>query len=290
MTESGWLVSQGPTPVDRELHFDRARVWAMEFGALTFRRPAELVRAFDPETYNVFLLLRGGIDRSSDTDEFSYQPHDLHVIDSAQPLELRAHSARVSCVGVEIPKNLLPRPGRRTDRLVGPPIPARHGIGALLAGFLTQVHTDPSSYRPTDGARLGLVATDLVSALFAHVLEEDDREPPEAHRRNLLLRIKAFILRRLHDPDLNPGTVAAAHHISVSYLYRLFQDDNVPVTAWIRRQRLEGARRDLADPALRFLPVHQIAARWGFVHHAAFTRAFRAAYGVVPRDYRTLVA
>ncbi|MFG3357423.1 helix-turn-helix domain-containing protein [Streptomyces griseofuscus] len=47
-----------------------------------------------------------------------------------------------------------------------------------------------------------------------------------------------------------------------------------------------GRRRDLADPALRDMPVHRIADRWGFKGHPTFTRAFRAAFGTSPQDYR----
>ncbi|MFF5430397.1 helix-turn-helix domain-containing protein [Streptomyces griseofuscus] len=47
-----------------------------------------------------------------------------------------------------------------------------------------------------------------------------------------------------------------------------------------------GRRRDLADPALRDMPVHHIADRWGFKGHPTFTRAFRAAFGTSPQDYR----
>ncbi|MYQ99142.1 MULTISPECIES: helix-turn-helix domain-containing protein, partial [unclassified Streptomyces] len=42
----------------------------------------------------------------------------------------------------------------------------------------------------------------------------------------------------------------------------------------------------LADPALRDMPVHRIADRWGFRGHPTFTRAFRAAFGTSPQDYR----
>nr|WP_316728251.1 helix-turn-helix transcriptional regulator [Streptomyces sp. 11x1] len=82
--------------------------------------------------------------------------------------------------------------------------------------------------------------------------------------------------------------IAAAHHISLSYLHRLFQQDSPgeTVAAWIRAQRLEGARRDLADPALAATPVHTIAARWGMPRPSDFTRAFRWAYGVSPTGYR----
>ncbi|MFB4307347.1 helix-turn-helix transcriptional regulator [Actinomadura sp. GTD37] len=74
--------------------------------------------------------------------------------------------------------------------------------------------------------------------------------------------------------------------MSTSHLYRLFQNEDVTVGALIRRQRLERARQDLADPAQREIPVRDLAARWGFTHHSAFTRAFRNAYGTSPSDYR----
>jgi AraC-like DNA-binding protein len=81
--------------------------------------------------------------------------------------------------------------------------------------------------------------------------------------------------------------IAAAHHISLSYLHRVFQQQaqGETVAAWIRARRLEGARGDLADPSLRGTPIHAIAARWG-LRPDDFARAFRAADGVSPRDFR----
>ncbi|MGW4736264.1 helix-turn-helix domain-containing protein, partial [Streptomyces shenzhenensis] len=160
------------------------------------------------------------------------------------------------------------------------------GIGALLAQFLTQVSRDSDSYRPDDGPRLGIVAVDLLSALFAHALDVGSSLPSETHRQTLVLRIRAFIQQHLHDPHLTPRTVAAAHHISTSYLHRLFQDEEETVAASIRRQRLERARRDLSEPGLCTIPIHAIAARWGFPRATDFTRAFRAAYDMPPSDYR----
>jgi AraC-like DNA-binding protein len=58
------------------------------------------------------------------------------------------------------------------------------------------------------------------------------------------------------------------------------------VAGCIRTWRLEHCRRDLADCTLRDRPIHAIAARWGFTSAAHFTRTFRAAYGLTPKDYR----
>ncbi|WPB89422.1 helix-turn-helix transcriptional regulator [Streptomyces malaysiensis] len=106
------------------------------------------------------------------------------------------------------------------------------------------------------------------------------------------MRVRAFIDSHLHDPELTPTAIAAAHHISVSYLHRIFQEeaptDGGPGTVMghVRERRLERARRDLADPALRTRPIHEIAHRWGFTHQTSFTRAFRARYHMPPAEYR----
>ncbi|MFH9006095.1 helix-turn-helix transcriptional regulator [Streptomyces afghaniensis] len=66
-----------------------------------------------------------------------------------------------------------------------------------------------------------------------------------------------------------------------------FQLEGVTVGEWIRTQRLERCRRDLLhSPALGY-GVAAVARRWGFVSPSHFSRAFRAAYGVTPREWQT---
>jgi AraC-like DNA-binding protein len=85
---------------------------------------------------------------------------------------------------------------------------------------------------------------------------------------------------------LSPAAAAAAHHLSLRSLQQLFRDEGLTVAGWIRARRLERCRRDLADPALDARPVAAIAARWGFSSAADFSRAFRAAHGMPPAEYR----
>ncbi|WP_148589914.1 helix-turn-helix domain-containing protein [Streptomyces sp. WAC01526] len=152
--------------------------------------------------------------------------------------------------------------------------------------FLTRVTTDTDSFQPYDGPRLGTIVIDLLSVLFAHELHADNALTPETRGRTLTLRIRSFIQQHLADPRLTPRVVAAAHHISLSHLHRLFKEQDLTVAAWIRHQRLERARRDLTDPALCHHTICQIATHWGFTRAADFTRAFRTHYGMPPRDYR----
>jgi AraC-like DNA-binding protein len=58
--------------------------------------------------------------------------------------------------------------------------------------------------------------------------------------------------------------IAAAHHISVRLLHKLFQEQGQTVAGWIRARRLEGCQRDLLEPAEAGRPVAALAARWGY--------------------------
>ncbi|MEO3767817.1 helix-turn-helix transcriptional regulator [Streptomyces sp. B5E4] len=192
---------------------------------------------------------------------------------------------------VDIPKDTLTLPTGSLGRLVGQDLPGDEGPGALLTGVVSHVLSSAAAYRPSDTARLGTAVLDLVHAYLAHQLESKTAAAldPEHRQHALLVRVVDFMRHRLADPELTPQQVADAHHISVSYLHRIFRahtEGRQTVAGWIRRQRLEQARRDLADPVLAAVPVHRIAARWGYTHAAAFTRSFRAAYGVTPREYR----
>ncbi|MFE2971664.1 helix-turn-helix transcriptional regulator [Streptomyces sp. NPDC059340] len=159
-------------------------------------------------------------------------------------------------------------------------------MGAILSQFLTRLAAEAASCQPQDAVRLGAVTVDLITAFLAHHAHTEDLVPHESRQQALMVSIHSFIERNLGNAHLSPTVVAAAHHISVRYLHRLFQQQGTTVSAWIRHRRLERCRRDLAEPELRVRPVHAIAARWGFPRPADFTRAFRTAYGVPPSEYR----
>ncbi|MFG3552277.1 helix-turn-helix domain-containing protein [Streptomyces sp. NPDC047725] len=278
------------TVSQRTLALGAVQLWTMEHSPMTLRRTQKLIQQSDPGLYHLSLNLRGKMGLTSSGHEAEYEPYDLVLHDTSRPHLLRATTSHgedtVLGTGLFIPRKLLPLPGNAIDSLIMQRLSAREGVGALVAQFLTQVNRDSGSYRPDDGPRLGTVAINLLSALFAHAVEASGSLPTETHRQTLMLRIRAFIRQHLHDPHLTPHTIAAAHHISTSYLHRLFQHEEETVASWVRHQRLDHARRDLADPAQRTTPIHAIAARWGFARASDFTRAFRNAYDMPPNDYR----
>ncbi|TDC78656.1 helix-turn-helix transcriptional regulator [Streptomyces hainanensis] len=167
-----------------------------------------------------------------------------------------------------------------------------HLVFVIHGGVETSVYLldgpQPAHDVGTTPELVKLDVPDLGRAVIDLLATTLESRPAETPGHALALRVQAFVRHHLGDPDLSPGTIAAAHHISVGYLHRIFRTlgHGTTLAAWIRHERLEGARRQLADPAYRAVPVHRIAARWGFTDAAVFSRTFRAVYGMPPRDYR----
>ena len=154
----------------------------------------------------------------------------------------------------------------------------------MVAPYLTQLAGNLDQLAGTTGARLAHSALDLVTTVFTRELGLDGVST-DPHRA-LVQRIRGYIDRNLASTDLGPASIASAHFISTRHLHGLFQEQGVTVSTWIRTRRLEQCRRDLLDPMLADRPVAAVAARWGFVDAAHFSRAFKSAFGVSPSEYR----
>ncbi|MFC5103775.1 helix-turn-helix domain-containing protein [Kibdelosporangium philippinense] len=258
-------------------------VAASQHMPMTVERTPRMVRQSDPDIVYLGLPLHGTMTIEQAGWSIVHRRDRFTFHDSAQPCLVQSGAeSRYRGLALHLPKSLLPRPVYKPHELMDGRLRADAGIGGLLAGTLDRLMADVDGFRIADGPRLGAVVSDLVVALFAHVMDSPVAPAPDG----LLFRIKAFIQQRLGDDTLRPGDIAAAHHISTSYLHRLFKADGMSVAKFIRRQRLERISRDLANPASRGVPISVIAAQWGFPRAAEFSRAFRAAKGLTARDYR----
>lgn len=273
----------------RLLRIEGTLLWPTRLHASRYRRTPRLIRQSDSGLLHMTLVLPGSGTVLVEQGRLrsAVEPHDLYVLDMSRPCDVRTDDEPIVGVGVDFPRSLLPLPtGAPLGEVLGRRLSGRHGFGALLTQFITQL-VDPSDvYGPADAPRLNRVLLDLAAGLLVGGLDREAALSPETRSRNLVLAIRSFIGSNLHDPRLTPSAVAAAHHMSTRHLHRLFGREGTTVAALIRSRRLERARRDLADPALAHTPLHTIAARCGFGAPAHFSRVFRAAHGMSPSDYR----
>jgi AraC-like DNA-binding protein len=172
-------------------------------------------------------------------------------------------------------------------RVTGLTIGADHELAAIVAPFLFTVAAQAGSCPPEVGQTLARNVGDLLTTVFVEMLGRDSAAT-DAGQQALLFRIRSFIDAHLADPDLSAELIAAAHNISTRHLQRLFQQQSVTMSGWIRQRRLEECRRELGRPRRIRPTVGAVAHRWGFISPAHFSRAFHAAYGMSPREWQAL--
>jgi AraC-like DNA-binding protein len=173
---------------------------------------------------------------------------------------------------------------QRLSELTARRFSPRHGLGAAVSPFLVELGKRVYLLNHSGGLHLADAVLDMLASSFAEQLSR--RGPVEAGGSDWYLRVRAIIEQQLADPSLSVSTVAAAIHISVRYLQKLFENEGETVTGWIRAQRIAHCRRDLADPQFAQLAISSIAARWGLVNAAHFSRLFKSVYGLSPTEYR----
>ncbi|MFI2608709.1 AraC family transcriptional regulator [Kitasatospora sp. NPDC018619] len=267
------------------------------FPPARFRRTGRMARQADEDHYHVALMTSGVLRASYGRDRLVvHEAGELMLTSSASTYDSRSFEvgaagrggAGHAGIGITLPVSAMPIPPHRLREITGRKVSGRRGTGALLAEFLVGLDRQAADLCPTERARLGTVVVDLVAAWAARELDAACMLSPDARDRAVVEGVRSFVRRHLHDPDLTPPAVAAAHHISVSHLHRLFTrySHGETVAAYIRGQRMAKAHRDLADPALRALPVHAIAARCGLLRASEFGRTFKATYGLSPREHR----
>jgi AraC-like DNA-binding protein len=244
------------------------------------------LRGSDPDFCKIDVLVRGRGVVEQNRRQARLEPGDIVFVDLSRPVKWAMSPMRI--VAVVFPYALLPLRRDDTATLTGTRIAADRGVAALVSSFARELANHLDDEDAPGGIRLGTAVLDLVTAGLASRLDRADDLAPDTRQRALLIRAHAFIEEWLGDPELSPDMIAAAHHVSVRYLYRLFEEQGTGVAAWIRHRRLERCRQDLLDPALGHLPVSAIAARHGMRSAPHFSRAFRDAYGVPPGEYRLL--
>lgn len=96
-------------------------------------------------------------------------------------------------------------------------------------------------------------------------------------------KVRRFVEAHLHQSDLTPTYVVDALQLKRATIYRWFEREG-GLGAYIRYRRL----RTAADELVRFahLPVIEIAYGLGFKSASDFTRAFRRAFSMSPKDMR----
>ncbi|MFC9592094.1 helix-turn-helix domain-containing protein [Streptomyces sp. NPDC056944] len=217
------------------------------------------------------------------------EPNDLVFCDPARQHLLRFG---VDCrmIFFRVPRCFLGLSESKLNQVLGVPVRGGEGVGSLVSDFLTALAAQAEFRRSAIGDRRARTAVRLLSVLVMELLEADttdEADDASGTVNETLSRIRAYIEEHLMDPDLSPESIARAHHISVRYLQKLFQNDGSTVSQWVRERRLELCRLELGR-SNRSITMAALAHRWGFSSPSHFSRTFRGAYGMSPSEWQAL--
>jgi len=274
---------EGPEPTDRLTVGQLGPLRVVE----TIDGPGQAVRTRrdvlddDPGRYAVFVQAEGRSTGEQDGRRAVFGPGEVGLVDLSRPMHCTLGRRRA--VMVTFPKSLSPFRPSELAPLTGAACPPT-GTAGLVSGLVRQLprHLEAGA----EGARLAAVVLDLILTGMAVQIDREGALSPQAHRRALLAECRGYIEENLDDPQLGPGTVAAARHVSVRHLHRLFEPTGTGVAGYIRRRRLDRCRSDLLASGATDAPVAAIGARWGLPDPAHFSRVFKQEYGLPPAEYR----
>ncbi|MFF2554976.1 helix-turn-helix domain-containing protein [Nocardia sp. NPDC058058] len=260
-------------------------VMSFHASAMQVSRTPALIGQSDPDMCKINLSIGGEGIFEQEGRESRVLPGEFVLMDLARPSHLAIERWQQISI-VMFPRRLLPVHHNRIREITAVRFAADDPYAALVASLSRELIAHLDSYDSATDARIGTAFLDLLTLAVASRVDRVATVPVETRQQAMRMRVQAFIEQHLGDPDLSPATVAAAHHISTRTLHTLFEGEDHTVAASIRHRRLENCRRDLLDSRLLDRPVAAIGARWGFRDAAAFSRAFRATYGVPPSEYR----
>ncbi|MEU9941849.1 helix-turn-helix domain-containing protein [Streptomyces lavendulae] len=260
------------------------QISVVEAGPQTVDRSTRRIAQGGGEYVTVTLQHRGSARLTQDGRQALVRPGSFTCSDAGRPY-LREQPEAFRFTAFRVPKQALGISDGDLRAATGTLFSGTSGTSALVAGFLHRLAEQAAGLDPYTAHQLALTTTDLLAVLVRERRGRLDPQAPE-HVRGMLARVREYVLRHLGDPALCPERIAADHHVSVRYLHKLFRAEGTTVGRWILRERLERCRRELARPAPAAPTVAAVAQRWGFVSPSHFSRAFRAAYGMAPRDWQ----
>lgn len=249
----------------------------------TARRTWRHIAADDGDFLQVAFLDAGRSKLAQNGREVFLEQGDFTLIDTARPYTIETPGAFATRT-FQFPKSALGLSDADLTPLIGTALRQNHALSAFLIPFLTRLSRDGAHLHPQTRDKLVGEVTAILTTLIRDSLT--DMPLDDAARRTLVLRVKAFITANLDRPDLSPELIATAHRISVRYLHKVFASEDTTVSRWIRHARLERCRRELTSRHPREIGVRDLAYTWGFASAAHFSRVFREAYGMTPREWQ----
>ncbi len=195
-------------------------------------------------------------------------------------------SPAASQLVLRVPRHLLESRLGRAPQVMSVAVVPAQGEATLTSSLLAMLPEMVGGL--TKGAAQELVREQMLDlvALSVGKAMGQGRTRISSARAVVLMKVRTAIDARLADPSLDARSVAQAAGVSLRYANVALSGEGMSIGRLIQARRLLRCRRALEDPAQAHRTLSEIAYGWGFSDMTHFGRKFKAAFGLLPSEYR----
>lgn len=248
-----------------------------------FKRTKEHLSRLDQDAMVLSIPLTATSEKRVNSRGLPSVKGDISFYDGSKEQELHVQSD-IHALVIQVPKVLFADHLDDVSRYDAKVVPTATPLGRLVSDFFLQlIHTMPQCSGDDRVA-----ARDMFLSMLSISLSVGKATTLELHdvKKGVLAQVKEYIRAHCHTRQLMPAQIANRFHMSVRYLYKLFEDESYTLGQFVLYCKLERSANLLVTAPV--LPVAQVAFRCGFNDSSHFSRVFRKAYNISPKDYRCL--
>lgn len=233
------------------------------------------------ESFVLVMPLAGSLHIAQSGQECLVRPGCFALFDLNAPHRYY-HDDTVRVLSLKAPCEMLRARVGKVDDLVATAFAADRGAARITFDFLASVLRE-RAHLPE---HLASSYSGRIADLTAVMLDCSRPEVPigqSSVRHALYRRCLEIVEAQLGDPQLSPERIAAACGISTRYLHKVFQDSEQTLGEYLRNRRLTVCRERLLAKR-GAVQVKAVALSAGFRSVSHFCNAFKAKFGMAPRD------
>lgn len=237
------------------------------------------------ESFVFVAPLSGSLEIEQHANRCELAPGQFAIFDLNAPHRYY-HAAPVRALSLKLPGGMLRTRLRKSDDLVATAFAADRGVARIGFDFFASVLRDGQDIPAPVALGFGPRMADM-AAVMLDCSRDDIPVGNASVRQAIHQRCVQLIESQLGDPRLSPARIASGCGISTRYLHKVFQETDQTLGEYIRNRRL-AVCRDRLTAQQGQLQIKEVALSAGFRSVSHFCNAFKARYGVSPRDVRAV--
>lgn len=193
------------------------------------------------------------------------------------------HLQEVSLYVIKVPLALLSPQMGTIERQFARSLSIDEGAGRLLVFQIRQILELIQQYRLA-ALEIKILEQQLLNLIILALSAPKDvvMSSSSSIQSVHLKRIEHYVHLHLESSTLTPAMVAAACHISVRYLHKLFAELPYSFSEWVKELRLKQANHILKTKS--YVTIDEVAHRVGYSDQGYFARIYKQHFGYTPRD------